>query len=595
MKSYKKILLAALCLYFVSGPSVLHAQSVTSLGRISQDSTGIGGNASSNHTAIGANGRYVVFDSSANNLVTNDGNSSSDIFLKSLTSGITQRINLTSDSREADDNSSNPSVTGTAMSGFFAVAYESDATNLTRVAGFHDTNQFTDIYFTLPNSNATERISVAPGKTEADGPSSDPSIAMIPEPNKLIVAYSSQATNLVSGDTNHKQDIFLATLTVPSDITQLDYANDLVTICITCQVGGVVSNGDSGKAKISGTGRYVTFESEATNLISGISPTKKQIYVYDSSTGLISLVSKSSSNVPGDDDSFSPSISYAGTFIAYQTTASNILPAGSLPSPTPVQVLRLNQLSGSVTRVNVTSSGVGGDGTSTSSLTTSISPNGRMVGFSDSADNLASGDSNSSNDIFVKDVETGGLIRISSTSSGSSGDSASTFPAFAGASYNSTNGLMAFDSLSTNLISGDTENRPDTFLATLTTSAPLLNKSSIIEVPPDATLTNRKASISALKFSGASLTSSSKLRRAALAATSRASKKPKVQYRYQIFKIRDNQTKKNFRKVVSKRNSFAFKNLPNGTYESTYRAEIVVKGKVKSKTKFSPPQRFKVG
>lgn len=566
------------------------AQTVTLLLRISQTSSGTGANASSNNTTISPNGRYVAFDSGGSNLVSGDNNSSTDVFLRDVNAGTMQRVSVAIDGTEGDGSSRNPSLSPTAASGFFGIAFESSATNFElNPSTFPDTNNAVDVYFKLPTLNFMERISVGAGPTQGNNDSFDASATIVPEPNRLFVAYSSLASNLVSNDTNGFQDVYLATLTPPTDLTQFSFEQHLTTICITCRINGVVSNGDSGKAKISGNSRFVVFESTATNISNGTPPTTKQIYLYDSLNGSISLVSHTPTGEPGNGDSFAPSISYGGTYISYHTSATDILSDGVTVPANSVQVVYFNLQTGNSVRVNMNSSNQAGNGAVASNLSSAISPNGRFVAFSDTANNLVSSDQNGSADIFIRDFGSGLLIRATNDFNGTDPDGASTAPAFAGTSYNATSGMLGFDSNATDLISTDSEGRPDTFLGSLTSDLITLTRAMIVEVPPDSTLGTKRIALTAQKFAGANL-GAARLGKGMAAA----SKRPRVQYRFQLFKIRDNQTRRSVQKLISKRNTLTFKNLKPGTYEATYRAEIVQKDRVKAKSTNSPVVRFKI-
>ena len=185
----------------VNGAGDIFFRNLTTLEttRVSVDSEGdeaIGG--SSGNPSISSDGRYIAFTSSATNLVAGDANGQSDIFLHDTQNNTTTRVSVDSAGLEADAFSDSPSISSDGR----YVAFTSDATNL--VAG--DANGQRDIFLHDTQNNTTTRVSVVSGGAEAiDGDSNNPSISS----DGRYVAFSSDATNLVAGDTNGVSDVFL--------------------------------------------------------------------------------------------------------------------------------------------------------------------------------------------------------------------------------------------------------------------------------------------------------------------------------------------------------------------------------------------------
>ncbi|MFN8547629.1 MAG: calcium-binding protein, partial [Candidatus Eisenbacteria bacterium] len=305
-------------------------------------------------------------------------------------------------------------------------------------------------------------------------------------------AFSSRASNLVSGDTNGYCDVFVhdlqtGTTTIASvdsnDVQGNDdswdpsisadgryvvfsYPAELVPgygfgVFLHDLQGGTttivsVSNGVVGYSyheSISGDGRYVAFESDADNLVPGDTNGLLDIFVHDLQTGTLTLVSTDSTGVPGNDWSLESSISGDGRYVAFASHASNLVP-GDTNGCSDVFVHDLQ--TGTTTLVSVDPNGVQGD---LLSEYPSISGDGRYVAFTSRSDNLVRGDTNQEEDAFVHDLQTGAVTLVSVDSNGLQGDSQTFFSAISGDGRR-----VAFGSRSDNLVAGDTNGVSDVFV-----------------------------------------------------------------------------------------------------------------------------------
>ena len=177
-------------------PDILHKDRQSLLLQlVSATPTGDSGNAASLEPAISGNGNFVAFRSGASNLVGGDTNARLDIFVRDLSAGITERVSVASDGTEADQNSFEPSI---SKDGRYVV-FRSNASNLVP----DDTNQRTDIFVHDRQSGLTARAS-QPATGESDGNSSRPAISG----DGRWIVFESDATNLVIDDTNEARDIF---------------------------------------------------------------------------------------------------------------------------------------------------------------------------------------------------------------------------------------------------------------------------------------------------------------------------------------------------------------------------------------------------
>ncbi len=341
--------------------------------RVSVDSSGAQGNSSSEYPSISADGRYVAFESSASNLVIGDTNGYRDVFVRDHQSGTTERVSVSSGGVEGNGPSYNPSI---SAEGCF-VAFWSYARDL--VSG--DTNGTGDVFVRDRQSDTTERVSVDSSEAQGNGQSQYPSISA----DGRFVAFESSASNLFSGDTNGNYDIFVRDR--QSGTTERVSVNSLE----------VQANGDSYSPSISADGRYVAFWSFATNLVIGDTNGIPDVFVRDRQSGTTELVSVDSGGAQGNSFSESPSISADGCYVAFWSSATNLIGGDTNLSR---EVFVRDRQSGTTERVSVDSLGAQGNNQSSDP---SISADGRYVAFWSNATNLVSGDTNGTHDVFVRD------------------------------------------------------------------------------------------------------------------------------------------------------------------------------------------------
>ncbi|NMG06351.1 PD40 domain-containing protein [Brasilonema sp. UFV-L1] len=414
---------------------------ISSITRLSVADDGTEGNNSSSTPAISADGRFVAFSSNADNLVPGDTNTnnSSDIFVRDLLTGTITLVSVAEDGTQGGTSSfsSTPSI---SADGRF-VAFYSFANNL--VPG--DTNNNSDIFVRDLQTGTTTRVSVADDGTQGNNFSSSPSISA----DGRFVAFSSNANNLVPGDTNNNSDIFVRDLQTGTT-TLVSVADDSIQ-------GGTSSF--SSNPSISADGRFVAFTSSANNLVAGDTNNNSDIFVRDLQTGTTTRVSVAEDGTQGNRSSSSPSISADGRFVAFESSAYNLVPRDTNNSS---DIFVRDLLTGSLTRVSVAEDGTQGNNFSSGP---SISADGRFVAFSSNASNLVAGDTNNSSDIFVRDLQTGTTTLVSVADDNIQGG---IFTSSSTPSISANGNFVAFSSTAFNLVAGDTNNSSDIFLATLT-------------------------------------------------------------------------------------------------------------------------------
>jgi Tol biopolymer transport system component len=302
----------------------------------------------------------------------------------------------------------------------------------------------------VPNlAGNTERVSIATDGTQGNGESGWGLFEDYKQQDisgdGQYVAFFSEASNLVETDTNGVADIFVH--------DRLTGETTMVSIS---------SNGEQGNAKstvpsISADGRYVAFESEASNLVTGDTNGEVDIFVRDRVLGVTTRVSEASDGTQANSLSFSPSISADGHYVAFSSAADNLVYGDTCC----FDIFVHNLISGETTRVSITTDG--SQANSHSDLP-EISADGNSIIFISDADNLVIGDTNLVKDIFVHNSITGQTLRVSVATDGTQGNAMSVNPSLSRDGH-----LVVFASAASNLVDSDTNNTWDIFMHDLIT------------------------------------------------------------------------------------------------------------------------------
>jgi Tol biopolymer transport system component len=352
---------------------------------VSVSSSGVQGNGNSLYPSISIDGRYIAFQSDASNLVVGDTNNRSDIFVHDLVAKTTVRVSVNSKGEQTlIAGSYSPWISANGR----YVTFESIADNL--VDG--DTKGWNDIFVRDLQTGSTTRVSVSSSGVEGNSDSSIPSISS----DGRYVAFLSNANNLVIGDTNLADDIF-----VYDNLTG-------ITSRVSVSSSGTQGNDDAGEydLAISANGRYVAFYSYASNLVNGDTNDVRDVFVHDLMTGITTRVSVDSIGNQGNNISYYPSISADGRYVAFNSYANNLVINDTNTNGDGLSDVFIHDLvTGATTRVSVATNGTesnGGSGVGHSSL----SADGRFVVFQSSATNLVNTDSNNiAFDIFIHETD----------------------------------------------------------------------------------------------------------------------------------------------------------------------------------------------
>jgi len=347
---------------------------------ISRSTAGVQGDARSLAPQISADGRYVVYESEATNLIAGDTNGSTDIFRFDTLLGRTERMSV-----------STSGVEGDSVSYEAAVSADGRYVSFTSVASTFSPLEVgtgnSDIYLRDTLLGTTTLVS-----TTMSGAPDTTSTASSISADGRYVAFVSASANIVSGDTNGKQDVFVRDMLTG------------VTQRVSVATGGAQSNNDAFGAKISADGRYVTFQSNASNLVAGDTNGQGDIFVRDLLLGTTTRVSVGANGAQANSTSDTPSISADGRYIAFTSTATNLTYDAS---GTGIYVY--DQLLGTTKRADLSTTGAASDGAATMGV---ISADGRYVSFLATAQNLTA-DSDGNYDLaYRRDLSTAGLQRI---------------------------------------------------------------------------------------------------------------------------------------------------------------------------------------
>ena len=341
---------------------------------VSTAADGTKGNGSSGSPSLSADGSIVVFWSSATNLHPSDTESHGDIYVKNLVTGAVTIASTSAAGVLGNNGSSQPSISDDGTT----VAFLSFATNLEPID-----NPSGGIYVKDLASGAITLASTTSDGTRANNPVDNPTLSA----DGTAVAFASGATNLAPEDGDTVSDIYVKDL-VTSAITLVSISSD-----------GEKGDGHSYTPSISADGSVVAFESEATNLQAADVDTVRDVLVKDLADNTFALASRASASVKGNGQSWGASLSGDGRTVMFQSEATN-LDARDTDRTADLYVMRLAQ--GSLTLASITDDGVKGNGTSHAPA--SLSPAGDRAAFVSEASNLSASDPDSNWDVFLKEL-----------------------------------------------------------------------------------------------------------------------------------------------------------------------------------------------
>ncbi len=393
-------------------PSITATESSFDITRVSVDAAGAQGNAASGGGAFSPDGNKIAFSSNAANLVPGTPTGKSYLFLKDLTTGAVTLV-------YSDVQGNQGNVQG------FGPAFSPDGSKIA-YAGTGDSDLFIkDLTTGAVTEIPVDAVSIGPAVFSPDG-------------SKIAFASS-------NGSVAH--NVFLAYQV---------YVKDFITGALTSVSGSTSSiNFGSTGPSFSPDGSKVAFYSDV-RLVEPDTSNTFDVFVKDLTTGAITRISPNAPGVP-NASSRDPVFSPDGSKIAFDSNLSNLV-AGDTNNNTDVFIKDL--ATGTVTRVSVDGAGAQLNGGSAAPV---FSPDGSKIAFYSDATNLVAGDTNGVGDIFIKDLATGAVTRVSLDANGGQAN-ASTF----GLVFSPDGSRIMFSSSASNLVPGDTNGQSDIFIKNLT-------------------------------------------------------------------------------------------------------------------------------
>ena len=535
----------------------------------------------SDDPVLAPNANLVVFKSSASNLVSDDTNQVADIFVRGA-DGVVTRQSISSEGVQANQHSRDPAVTQREPNGSYGIAFVSGASNLVPGLTAED-SQHAQVYLRLPHLKKTILISRGYPESQSvagSGQSERPTVASLDGGAKYLVAFHSDAFNLVkgagySGPTGKKyKRIYFATVNPKTE-----------TVELRAFIGkdGVQAEGDLMDPFLSGFGDNMVFRTDATNMgwpmAVSLVNSSYQVALARKDGG-IELISKSPiDGSTGLGSSESASMSFNASRIVFKTAAFNIFEGSSL-SPS---IVAYDVNTKEYKLVNATDTKVRGNGNSYD--TVRLDPQGRLAVFMDTSDNytLPGVDTNQQADVFVKDLKTLKITRINLGAGGvQETDGYAGTPVLGTLGYNSQIAAVSFYSSSTILRQVGSGYIRNVYRSLLTFPPPPLDSTTKIESPPDVRPSAPRTLLLVLQKFDTSTASS------ALGSVDKLS--TKLSYDVRVTRT----TTGKQRKVTSTKNRLTLRNLTPGQYTVKYRVSGKATTGKKVRTRFSPSQTVTV-
>ena len=393
----------------------------------------------SKNASFSDDGRYLVFESDATNLVSSDSNGISDIFLFDSQTSTTTKISQGMSNSASNGTNFQPKISGDGN----YIVFASNASNL--VSG--DTNNAADIFLFKRSDSTIIRLSVNSTGTQSNGGSGEPSISR----DGNLITFTSLATNLVPSDTNNVKDVFVKNRTTGA------------ISLVSTDSSANQANKASYQSAINSDGTMVAFASDASNLISSDSNGCSDVFVKTISSGAIQLVSSSPASVIGNRSSDWPAISKTGQFVAFQSRANNLI---ATDTNAVVDVFRKDISSGQVLLASQSSNG---DAATFDAVRPSISLDGRYITFESKSSNFDINDTNGLADTFIRDTQAEYTSIFSSSTAGIIGNQKSVFSKISG-----DGSKVAFETTSNNLGFTNSSGAKNIFIRPYSLSLPIV-------------------------------------------------------------------------------------------------------------------------
>lgn len=431
---------------------------------ISKALDGTEGNNQSTASMISANEEYILFESSADNIVVGDTNGSIDQFLYHIPSGNISLVSYSSDGYTI--NTGNSGQGAIDDSGRY-VAFWSKPDNNPATYGH--------VYLRDMETGTLTLV----GKNTSGNPASNGAADLDISGNGRYVVFASESDDIIPGDDN--------TLTNQTDVIMYDTVLDKMTL-ISNKNGdsnpsdGGWIQGQNRNPSINSDGKYVVFQGNNANTTADSDTNGAfDIFLRNTQTNTTVLISKATTGSAANQASINPSISGDGKYIVFESSASNLV---SNDTNALKDIFLHNTQTGQTTLISRTSDGTAANG---SSFNSNISSNGRYVTFGSNASNLTSDDNNGVSDAFLYDIQTGELKRISELpgGTGGDGDSANSYISTPSISISDDGRYAVFDSASTNFLNNPASGTRQIYMVDLTGPDLSYNNTNKVILEPD--------------------------------------------------------------------------------------------------------------
>ncbi len=331
--------------------------------------------------AITSDGRFVVFNSSASDLVAGDTNGVSDVFVRDLWTGETILVSRNSSGEIGDNISTDACIS-------------SDGRYVTFLTAAHNFEPTPDgshlqLYLRDLQLGLTVRVSENAAGELAAGPCSEGVVS----DDGSIVCFVSEAPNLVPGDTNSVADVFVYDLVAaaPSRVSVSSAGEQATDECVSHDM--------------SENGRWIVFHSRSSNLDTDITNGFANIFLHDRLAKTMKRIGLNQGH-EGNGNSFDPAVSRDGGTVVFKTQATDLFEPDTNEGDD-VLVWRKKFVG-----LQRASQNVGGEQANAGCDAPSISPDGHFVAYYSGATNLISGDVEGRRDVFVNDLRTGTIVRV---------------------------------------------------------------------------------------------------------------------------------------------------------------------------------------
>jgi len=331
--------------------------------------------------SITPDGRYVAFGSNGSNLVSADTNNGPDVFVRDRQTGTTEQVSLDNSGQEAPTAAFNQ--TAISADGRYVVFQAEQGFSLLP----NDTNEFGDVYLRDRQAATTELVSVDSGGHQADASSGLSSSGNAISADGRYVLFMSHAfsSSLAAGGAPNRSDAYVRDRQAGT------------TDRVSVDSLGTEGNSDTGWAAINASGRYVAFTSSASNLVPGDTNGNNDVFIRDRQTG-----QTTSAGTTGNGPALDVSIDGAGRYVAFDSFATNLTSTDA--NGFAYDVFVFDRQLNTTALVSTNSAGVQ-DSFGTSFLP-AISADGHFVAFSSEARELVPNDTNEAFDVFVKELGT---------------------------------------------------------------------------------------------------------------------------------------------------------------------------------------------